>query len=294
MFIDIHLHTVPRKGLPRNADGDNYASPEELIEIMDRTGVDRGVLLPGVSPECSAQPSPPQSILEVCEAHPDRFFAFCNVDPRAEANSPGADLSRQLRYYKERGCRGVGEVTANLAFTDPLVLNLFEHCRRCAMPVLFHIGPAFGGCYGLVDSPGLPGLERCLKLFPELPFIGHSQPFWAEISGDSNPETRGGYPAGPVAPGGAVPRLLRGHRNLYCDISARSGYNALTRDAGFGAAFLAEFHERIMFGTDTCSVKNNFRHADLLRRLRDEGKLGGEAFENISWRNANRLFGLGL
>jgi hypothetical protein len=41
-------------------------------------------------------------------------------------------------------------------------------------------------------------------------------------------------------------------------------------------------------------VRNDFRHAELLRGLRDEGKLDGEAFENVSWRNANGLFRLGL
>jgi len=30
MFIDIHLHTVRKKSLPRNEKGANYASPEEL------------------------------------------------------------------------------------------------------------------------------------------------------------------------------------------------------------------------------------------------------------------------
>jgi len=294
MFVDCHLHTVPKPGLPRSADGDNYASPAELIEMMDRTGVDRGVLLPGTSPECRKQYSPTELILDVCDEHPDRFFAFCNVDPRAESNSPQADLSRQLEYYRSRGCRGVGEVTANLSFTDPMVLNLFEHCQRCAMPVIFHIGPTHGGCYGLVDGLGLPGLEQCLGDYPDLVFIGHSQPFWAEVSGDVTAETRNTYPEGAVAEGGAVVRLLREHPNLYGDISAGSGYNALTRDPEFGPAFLEEFQDRLMFGTDICSPKNDHRHAELLRALHDDGSLADEAFEKVSWRNVNRLLELGL
>ena len=88
------------------------------------------------------------------------------------------------------------------------------------MPVLFHIAPRAGGTYGLIDQLHLPGLERCLRLFPELAFIGHSQPFWAEISGDVTEETRGGYPTGPVVGDGVVPRLLREYPNLFADISA--------------------------------------------------------------------------
>ena len=88
MFIDIHLHTVRKKSLPRDEKGDNYASPEELIEMMDRTGVDKGILMPGVSPECRKQFSTVEDIMDVCEKYPDRFIPFCNIDPRAEKETP--------------------------------------------------------------------------------------------------------------------------------------------------------------------------------------------------------------
>ena len=60
MFIDAHLHTARRKGLPRNAKGSNYATPTELIAMMDRTGVDKGILLPGENPECTYQTTKPR------------------------------------------------------------------------------------------------------------------------------------------------------------------------------------------------------------------------------------------
>lgn len=294
MFIDAHLHTVRRKGLPRNAAGSNFATPEELISIMDRTGVNWGILLPNESPECSYQRATTEDILEVCEAHPDRFFPFCHVDPRAGSNSPDADLSFHLNYYKARGCRGVGEITANLEFGDPLVQNLFRHCERCELPVIFHIAPKRYGSYGLIDSVGLAGLEASLAAFPRLVFIGHSQPFWAEISGDTTLENRNAYPSGPVAPGGAVPRLMAAYPNLYCGWDANSGYNGLTRDPEFGWAFMKRYSERILFGTDICDPSNNHRHAEYLRTSQAAGHLSNTAFEDISWRTANRLFRLGI
>ena len=90
-----------------------------------------------------------------------------------------------------------------------------------------------------------------------------------------------------------MPRLLKTHPNLYGDISAGSGYNALTRDPDFGVAFLDRFHERLFFGTDICSPKNDHRHAELLRTLYEDEKISQDAFENITWRNANRVLGLG-
>ena len=293
MLIDCHLHTVRELRLPRNTEGDNFATPDELIAMMDRTGVDKGILLPMVSPEFATQLVPTEDVLDICRAHPDRFIPFCNVDPRAEANASTTDHSRQLLHYRQQGCKGVGEVTANLSFTDPVVLNFLAHCQACEMPVVFHVSPRIGNGYGLVDDLHLPALERCLTLFKGLVLIGHSQPFWAEVDGEAADPTRNGYPEGPVAPGGAVPRLLATYPNLYGDISAGSGYNALTRDPEWGVGFLNEFHDRLLFGTDICSPKNNHRHAELLHTLRDEGKLSDEAFEDITWRNVNRVLGLG-
>ena len=95
MFIDIHLHTVPRHGLPRSADGDNYATPADLIAIMDRTGVDRGVLLPGVSPDCRKQYSPTEAILDVCAESPERFIPTAS-SPSA-TSTPGPSRTRRTR-----------------------------------------------------------------------------------------------------------------------------------------------------------------------------------------------------
>ncbi|MDO9465070.1 MAG: amidohydrolase family protein [bacterium] len=294
MFIDVHLHTTRKKSLPRNEKGDNYASPEELIEMMDRAGVDKGILLPGVNPECRKQFSTVEDIMDVCEKYPDRFIPFCNIDPRAEKNSPDADLSRQLLFYKEKGCKGVGEVCANLYFDDLLVQNLFKHCQKSQMPLLFHIAPQKGNCYGLIDNLHLPRLEKSLKDFPDLIFIGHSQPFWSEISGDVTNENRNTYPEGKVTSGGTVPRLMKEYPNLYGDISAGSGYNALTRDPEFGYAFIEKFQDKLFFGTDICSPTNDHRHAEFLRNAYKEGNISKEAFKKISWQNVNRVLKLGI
>ena len=137
-------------------------------------------------------------------------------------------------------------------------------------------------------------LEAALQAFPKLTFIGHSQPFWAEISADVTLNNRNTYPTGPVVPGGVVPRLMATYPNLYCGWDAGSGYNALTRDPVFGWAFMERFGDRILFGTDICAPTNDHRHAEYLRRSLADGKLSTATFEKISWRNANRLFGLGL
>ena len=290
MFIDIHVHTRQTPGLPRWNE-QAYATPEQLLGRFDELGVERAVILPGIGPECAYQVQSNEEVLKICEKHPDRFVPFCNVHPRMLTNSPDAPFGDLLEFYKAKGCRGVGEVTANLPFDDPLVKNLFHHCECSGLPLTFHIGPSLGGCYGLYDEPGLPLLEGALEGFPELVLLGHSQPFWAEIGTLDDPARRSGYPEGKVAGEGRVVELMRRYPNLHGDLSANSGYNAVSRDEEFGARFLEEFQDRLYFGTDICSPNTPAPLAGYLIRLRDDGKVSPECFRKVARGNAERLLG---
>lgn len=292
MFIDIHTHVTLRKSVTR-PDGTINTLAEELIPMLDRAGIDKAVLLPLISPEHMIQQMTTDDILDVTAKYPDRFIPFCNIDPRAITNSPTADFMPLLDYYKSMDCKGIGEITANLPFDDPRVENLFAHVQKAGLPLIFHIGPRSGGCYGLIDDLHLPKLENALRKFPDLAFIGHSQPFWSEISADVTAETRNGYPKGQVI-SGRIPELLRRYPNLYGDMSAGSGFNAVSRDPEFGYAFMEEFQGRLLFGTDICSPTNETPLPYYLREVHDKGRISDEAFEKITWRNANSLLGLGL
>ena len=184
--IDIHSHASKRVTIPR-IDGSHLITADELLAMYDQLGVEKSVLLPIVSCEAQYQVISCEETMEIVEAHPDRFYWFCNIDPRALTYTTDANFSHMLNYYKSRGAKGVGELTSNVYFDDPLTMNLFAHCEACDMPVTFHIGDK-GGDYGLIDEIGLPRLENALKAFPKLRFFGHSQKFWAEIGGDLTPE----------------------------------------------------------------------------------------------------------
>lgn len=290
-FIDIHVHTRAFPG-PLKDGAPAYATPEQLIARYGALGIQAAVLLPEVNPECSYVPQSNEEILQICQTYPERFIPFCNVDPRAISNAPDAPLGDLLSYYKDRGCKGIGEVCANLPFLDPLVQNLFHHVERVGFPLTFHISPQIGGCYGLYDDPGLPQLEQCLQLFPKLPFLGHSQPFWAEIGHLNTPSDRYGYPAYPITEEGAVPRLMRRYPNLYGDLSANSGFNAISRDHAFSIAFLNEFQDRLLFGTDICAPDTPTPLVDYLRALHQTGEISATVFQKIARENAIHLLGL--
>ncbi|MCX7803690.1 MAG: amidohydrolase [Planctomycetota bacterium] len=292
MFIDMHMHLRRAPGFPRKWDGSSYPTPAEVLAIYDRVGIEKGVALPSASPECCHGPQSLEELLAICAESGGRLIPFVNCDPRFLSNSPDAPLDEFLAFYKARGCRGVGEVTANLPFDHPMVENLFRAAEKSRLPLTFHIGPRAGGCYGLIDEPGLPRLERALGKFPGLIFLGHSQPFWAEIGPLKKPEDREGYPSGPVARPGRVVELMRRYPNLHGDLSARSGWNALARDEGFAAGFLDEFQDRLYFGTDLTGAKQETPLVDLLLDMRSKGKITERVFEKVARGNAARLLGL--
>ncbi len=291
MFIDIHVHFRSIPGYSRNAKP-SYATPEQLIARYDELGIEKAVALPGVSPECSRVPQSNEEVLKVAE-ETGRFIPFCNIDPRALTNSWDAPLGDILSYYKDQGCKGIGEVTANLPFLHPMVQNLFKHVEAIGLPLTFHIAGRMGGIYGLYDDPGLPQLEECLKRFPGLKFFAHSQTFWAEMAPLKNEYDRLIYPEYPIAEEGRVPQLMRKYSNLYGDLSAGSGHNALARDRGYAIKFLNEFQDRLMFGTDICAPDTPTPLVDLMLDMRNSGDITEQVFHKIARDNAVRILDLG-
>jgi predicted TIM-barrel fold metal-dependent hydrolase len=85
--------------------------------------------------------------------------------------------------------------------------------------------------------------------------------------------------------------MLRSYGNLYADLSAMSGYNAVTRDEAFGVQFLNEFQDKLFFGTDMCFADPQGRMPQLayLRRLLAEGRISDSVFAKITSGNALKV-----
>jgi len=159
------------------------------------------------------------------------------------------------------------------------------------MPVIIHIAPKQGDYYGIVDDLGLPRIEKLLKKYPNLKLIGHSQCFWSEIDKNVTNENKSGYPGGKVKAGRIV-ELMREYSNLYCDLSAGSGYNALSRDPEFAYRFIEEFSDRLMFGTDICSPSNVMLLSGWLDQAFADGYISESNYNKISRENAIRILKL--
>ncbi|MBI3117241.1 MAG: amidohydrolase family protein, partial [Candidatus Hydrogenedentes bacterium] len=238
-YVDMHTHLTHRWGAkaPLEVTG--------LLGWMDAHDVAQAIVLPLISPEAWDHAISTDYVLEQTKDHRDRLVPFCSIDPRTihlEAHQAKVD---QLTKYRDAGAKGFGEHKPGVPIDHPGNIAVFKVCAELGLPILFHLDN-----HRNMDAPGLPGLEKVLREVPDGVFIGHAQGWWASISGDVKQDEMEGYPSGPVAPGGAMDRLMDAYPNLYGDLSAGSGANAISRDKEFGREFMIRRQDRLFFGTD--------------------------------------------
>jgi predicted TIM-barrel fold metal-dependent hydrolase len=290
MFIDVHEHVYKYQYPDQNGDMLFITLPE-LLKAQEDLEIDRAILLPVVSSEMY-MPQSVGEIIDIANASNGRFVPYCNVDPRVYSNRSDAPIGKLLDYYRSLGCKGIGEVMPNIPWKDPRMQNFLLHAERSGFPLIFDMTGAYNEGYGIYDDPGMPQLEACLEKFPNLLFIGHGPAFWAEIAELKDPRDRRIYPKYPVWKEGKVAAFLRQYPNLAAELSAGSGANAMLRDPDYAVAFINEFHDRIMYGTDICTSNQRPPMAAFLKTLMAEGKISRNTFEAVARENAIRLLNI--
>ena len=285
MIIDAHNHADWHK---HNLD--------KFIENMDTYHIDKTWLLTWESPYDEYSPEynhvvnvdakrevGPVSFartLSYVERRPDRFILGFAPDPRR----PEA-IDRLHTAIDLYGVKVCGEVKLRMMYDNPDAIRLWRFAGEHGLPVTFHFDYEFntGRKYPRPNywyGGGIDCLERVLKLCPETNFLGHAPGFWSHISGDDKFDKEG-YPKGPVLPGGRIPELLEKYPNLYCDLSAGSGCNALSRDPEFGKKFLITWQDRCVYARD---YFDNI-HQEFINSL----NLDQEVCDKIYYKNARKL-----
>jgi len=277
MLIDTHTH------VGRVWDTYEPVEPHRMLGWMDAYGIEMAIPLPVESPESASYYITTRDMLRLCEQHPDRFIPFCVVDPRMSMSRGEDGFRSVITEYVERGAVGFGEVKVGLPIDDSKLQVLYGICDDLKLPLLFH-------CDNIrcIDAPDLRGLEAMLNAYPNVTFIGHAPGFWAAISADVTAADMGGYPRGPVVPGGPMDRLLGQYPNLYADLSAGSAHTAITRDWEFGQAFLERHHRKLFFATDYLHIGQNVPQFEMF----ESARLSAAAREAIGSGNARRVFHL--
>jgi predicted TIM-barrel fold metal-dependent hydrolase len=181
-------------------------------------------------------------------AAPGRFTWFNSYD----VTQP--DAEQVLRQAVKSGAQGFGEMKFHVAADGPELRRMYALAADLRVPVLIHFQEVDHTPNEGTWSTGFARVfESVLKAYPKTTFIGHADAFWANVSEDYHNEAV--YPTGPIRRGGVTDRLLGDYPNLFGDMSAVSGYNAMARDSAFTADFLKRHQDKLLFGSD-CSCRD--------------------------------------
>ncbi len=132
-----------------------------------------------------------------------------------------------------------------------------------------------------------------LDKFPKVNFIGHAQTFWANIDKDHS-DQKSLYPKTKVTAGGMTDRYLKDFPNMFADMSAGSGLNALIRDEDHTRGFLDRHQNKILYGSDCADTLGRgpgCQGAQTLAALRRLAP-NEAALRKILFENSKKLFRL--
>ena len=275
-ILDTHLHL--RK------------DPDACFTHIQGCGVTNAVLLTPAKDEDKAK-------AEMVK-RPGVFVRSVGADPA----QPGTDGI--IRKAIQEGAVSVGELKYHLGLDSPEMHRVYDICAEMNVPVMMHIQnfPHFAG--ELPYNTGYPQFDKVLQAYPKTKFVGHGDLFWAHISADV--PTDRGYPSGPVKPGGLTDKFLSDYPNLYADMSANSGNNALSRDQNFSREFIVRHRTKLIFGSD-CSCTDGKGGGISQGRNPEASRLAGQCvaratlgllkgitapdlFRQISWQNGQEMF----
>ena len=178
---------------------------------------------------------------------PGRFTWFNSYD----VSRP--DAEQVLTQAVKEGAQGFGEMKFHVAADGPELRRIYALAADLRVPILIHFQEVdHFPDEGTWATGYAKTFESILKAYPKTTFIGHADAFWANVSADYHNEAA--YPSGPIKRGGVTDKLLGDYPNLFGDLAANSGNNAMSRDAGFTADFLKRHQNKLFFGSDcSCS-----------------------------------------
>jgi predicted TIM-barrel fold metal-dependent hydrolase len=279
-IIDIHQHT-------------NYVgrTAPDLLAHQRTMGISQTVLLPagslvdtlsthrGKSNGLAAQAGGNETVLEIARAYPkEGLFGANEVTDLPSAR-------QEIEKYLKLGAVVIGEQKFNIPCDSPRSDDLYALAADYQVPVLLHFQHE---TYNL----GFERFDKVLEKFPRTSFIGHAQTWWGNI--DKNHVQTQMYPKGPVTPGGLTDRYLSDYPNMFADLSAGSGLNALTRDEEHTRGFLERHQDKLIYGSDCADRFGRGKEClgsqtiEVIRRLAPS-----KAIERkLLYENARKLFRL--
>lgn len=278
-IVDCHHH--PRRTLEANT------------AHLDGAGISNAMLL--------ARAGYADTFAQLRDKYPGRYLGwFAGTDVK------NPDAARILQDNIKAGAIGFGELKSHVEAAGPELRKLYALAAELGVPILVHFQEVPHTPTEGTFATGFKNFEAILKAYPKTTFIGHADAFWANVSADyANQEA---YPPGKIERGGITDKLLGDYANLYGDLAANSGNNALSRDPSFTGDFLKRHQNKLIFGSDCfcadgkgagISQANNPAAARIAGRCVARETLTvlkktvtPQIFRKLTWENAHRVYKL--
>jgi predicted TIM-barrel fold metal-dependent hydrolase len=269
-ILDIHQHT-------------HYSgrTDEELVAHQRTMGIKKTILLPaGSKYGLAADAWGNDSCVALAKKYPGEYLYFANELPDIP------ETKQVLEKYLKMGAIGIGEQKYPVDCDSTHIDLVARIARHYNVPVLLHFQHETYNFH-------IERFHKVLARHPKVNFIGHAQTWWGNI--DKNHDQKVMYPKGKVTPGGISDRLLSDYANMYGDLSAGSGLNALQRDEDHGREFLIRHQNKLLYGSD-CNDKlgqgvkcSGSQQIAEVRKLVADPKI----LRKLFWENAAGLMRLG-
>lgn len=293
MRIDFHIHYTPPSILddlegfaekepywgllvtpdPVNHTEQGWATPERMIDDMDKSGIDRVVLLGEGQTRHENAVERNDIGLEIMRRWPDRVVTFATIQPKA-----GQKALDELKRCVDAGMSGLGEIghySGGYRFDEPEFLRMVETCITMDIPLLMHCNEEVGHFYLGKSTVPLRHYYRLICQYPELKLIlAHwgGGLFFYEI----------------------MPEVRKNLKNVYYDTAG--GPLVYPTEAVFRSALNIIDHKKILYGSDypLLICPETQHEPDFLPFIKEIDNLGldTDVYQNIMGNNAARLLGL--
>jgi len=239
-IIDIHQHL-----------GYSGRSDDILLAHQCAMGVSKTILLAsgrsvnsasthdGVSNGLQAKCLGNEACYQFARAHAEAYAFGANEVPDLR------DATMEIEKYLKLGGVIIAEQKFGIECDSPEMQKIYQLAADYRVPVLMHWQVK-------MYNYGFERFYKMLAKYPQTIFIGHAQTWWANIDKNYKDDASNLYPKGQVTPGGLTDHYLSDYANMYGDLSAGSGLNALTRDEEHARDFLKRHQDKLIYGSD-CS-----------------------------------------
>jgi hypothetical protein len=235
-IIDIHQHLH------------YHDRPDEIVFAHQRAmGVTRTILLPagrtvttlstnnGESNGLEAKCAGNEDCYLLARANRKELYFGANEVPDVP------DAVKEIEAYLKLGAVVIGEQKFRVECDSPQMRKIYQLAAHYHVPVLMHWQYQR---YNL----GFDRFYKMLEKYPRTMFVGHAQTWWANIDRNYKDDAKNLYPKGKVTSGGLTDSYLRDYPNMFGDLSAGSGLNALRRDEDHAREFLHRHQDKLIYG----------------------------------------------